>query len=312
MTPGISSNAIDGNSYGIGIKHHFDDYQIYAIPGYGTKNKRFLYQIYLEKDLSVLRGLTVSLTSREQAGIRSEGISLLYLSPEQYNQTSFGFSTSLEKERLFLASNEQQDEEVEQSGRSNVILLTQKTKIPFSNHYSLDWNLINEQPSQELETDFQYTKFSFRINQTLYVGHRKWFLFSTLFGNSSGNPPLQKKFQLGSPSTLRGFPQTIRLMYDHLAVASLDFKFPLFYAPLWGDISATNIQGVFFYDQGKGWTSPTTHSTALRRESAGLGIEWVMDTLSLFQVPIKFEIAYPMNDSEYEKPQYILLGTLSW
>ena len=113
-------------------------------------------------------------------------------------------------------------------------------------------------------------------------GSKKWIVFSMKYGTTVGTPPLQKKFQLGSPSTLRGFPQTVKLMYDHLAVASLDLKLPLFHAPLWGDVSATNIQGILFYDQGKGWSDPTTPAKAELREDAGLGIEWVVDTVSLF------------------------------
>ena len=67
--------------------------------------------------------------------------------------------------------------------------------------------------------------------------------------NHRRDPTTAEKISVGKPSTLRGFPQTIKLMYDHLALASLDFKFPLFHAPFWGDVSATNIQGVLFYDQ---------------------------------------------------------------
>ena len=204
------------------------------------------------------------------------------------------------------------EEDIEESGKNNVFLFSHQAEIPLTRFYKVGWVLTNEQPSQELETDFNYTKSSASINQTLHIGHRKWFVFSIIYGTTGGNSPLQKKFQLGSPSTLRGFPQTIKLMYDHLAVASLDFKLPLLNAPIWGDISATNIQGVLFYDQGKGWSAPSTSAKAELRKDAGLGIEWIVDTVSLIQVPIKFEVAYPLNDPDYKKPQYILLGTLSW
>ena len=236
----------------------------------------------------------------------------MYSSPKVYNRSSYSFEASIFRERLFSASTEQLDEEVEQSGKNNIFTLAHQALLPFDEKYLLQWILNNEQPSQELETDFHYSKSSGRISQTLHVGHRKWFVLSMAYGTIGGTPPLQKKFQLGSPSTLRGFPQTIKLMYDHLALASLDFKFPLFHAPFWGDVSATNIQGVLFYDQGKGWSAPLTQDKAPSREDAGFGIEWVVDTVSLFQVPIKFEVAYPLNDPDYEKPQIILLGTLSW
>ena len=37
LVPGVASNAIDGNSYGISIRFRIGDYIVYAIPGYGTK-----------------------------------------------------------------------------------------------------------------------------------------------------------------------------------------------------------------------------------------------------------------------------------
>ena len=46
-------------------------------------------------------------------------------------------------------------------------------------------------------------------------------------------------------------------------------------------------------------------------KNAGFGVEWTVDTASLFQLPLKIEIAYPLNDPEYQKPQFILLGVLT-
>ena len=312
LVPEISSNAIDGNSYGLAVRHNFEGYRILVIPGYGSKNKRFLFQLDLDRNFSNYKGLSGGLTFKEHGGIRSDGLRLNYNSSRSYNQASFSFSASIFRERLFSASTEQLDEDVEQSGKNNIFTLAHQALVPFDEKYLLQWSLNNEQPSQELETDFHYSKSSGSISQTLHVGHRKWFVLSMAYGTIGGTPPLQKKFQLGSPSTLRGFPQTIKLMYDHLALASLDFKFPLFHAPFWGDVSATNIQGVLFYDQGKGWSAPLTQDKAPSREDAGFGIEWMVDTVSLFQVPIKFEVAYPLNDPDYEKPQIILLGKLTW
>ncbi|GIT72327.1 MAG: hypothetical protein Ct9H300mP28_21410 [Pseudomonadota bacterium] len=40
LVPGFGNNALDGNSFGLGVKYKFDDYPLYAIPGYGTKNRR--------------------------------------------------------------------------------------------------------------------------------------------------------------------------------------------------------------------------------------------------------------------------------
>ncbi|MEC8271603.1 MAG: hypothetical protein VX030_04615, partial [SAR324 cluster bacterium] len=224
LVPGLDSNAFDGNSFGISIRHNHEKYRIYAIPGYGTKNKRFLYQLDLDRADTFFPGFSVGLSVMEQGGIRSDGFRLMYSSPKVYNRSSYSFTASIFRERLFSASTEQLDEEVEQSGKNNIFTLAHQALVPFDEKYLLQWSLNNEQPSQELETDFHYSKSSGSISQTLHVGHRKWFVLSMAYGTIGGTPPLQKKFQLGSPSTLRGFPQTIKLMYDHLAFASLDFK----------------------------------------------------------------------------------------
>ena len=81
--------------------------------------------------------------------------------------------------------------------------------------------------------------------------------------------------------------------------------------PLWGILSAFNIQGTVFYDQGKIWSEYISYEEAIHRENAGMGIEWTMDTASLFQVPLKIEIAFPLNDPDYKIPQFIFLGVLT-
>ena len=150
------------------------------------------------------------------------------------------------------------------------------------------------------------------FGQTLFVGHRLWFELDLIYGNIGGAPPLQKRFQLGSPGTLRGYPQTVNLMFNHLLVSRLDFKFPLIYTSLWWDISASNLQGIIFYDQGKGWSDPKDASQARLRKNYGWGIQWMLDTLTLGERPLKIEMGYPLDDPEYDKPHFIFLSTLTW
>ena len=53
------------------------------------------------------------------------------------------------------------------------------------------------------------------------------------------------------------------------------------------------------------------YEKAKQRENAGMGIEWTLDTASLFQVPLKIEVAFPLNDPDYKNPQFIFLGVLT-
>ena len=96
-----------------------------------------------------------------------------------------------------------------------------------------------------------------------------------------------------------------------MLASRLDFKFPLITAPLWGTVSAFKIQGTVFYDQGRIWSENISFEKAKQRENAGMGIEWILDTASLFQVPLKIEVAFPLNDQQYQKPQFIFLGVLT-
>ena len=130
---------------------------------------------------------------------------------------------------------------------------------------------------------------------TTTVGHRKLFQLDITHAATTGETPLQKKFQLGGTSVLRGYPQHTILSDEHLLASRLDFKYPLITAPLWGFVSAFKIQGTVFYDQGKIWSQGDSYEKAKLRKNAGMGIEWTIDTASLIQVPLKFEVAFPMD-----------------
>ena len=177
--------------------------------------------------------------------------------------------------------------------------------------YLLNWNIWNEQPVLAVASDFSYVRGEVTLGQTLRVGHRKWFDLDLIHATTSGETPLQKKFQLGGPNVLRGYPQQTVLSDEHLFASRLDYKFPLITAPLWGIVSVFKIQGAVFYDQGRIWSEKISFEKAKNRKNVGMGIEWTVDTASLFQVPIKFEVAFPLDDPDYKKPQFIFLGVLT-
>ncbi|GIT62630.1 MAG: hypothetical protein Ct9H300mP21_01760 [Pseudomonadota bacterium] len=153
-----------------------------------------------------------------------------------------------------------------------------------------------------MESDFFYVRWQAKLGQILRVGHRKWFEFDIIHGTTSGKTPCRKNFNWEA-HLLRGYPQQTNLSDDHPLASRLDFKFPpLNTKPLWGMLSAFKIQGTVFYDQGKIWSEKISYETGKHRENAGMGIEWTLDTASLFQVPLKIEIAFPLNDPDYKKP----------
>ncbi len=311
LVPGFGNNALDGNSFGLGVKYKFDDYRLYAIPGYGTKNRQGLYVLNFDRENLGITGLEAGFSARKYGGVRSEAIRTIFKPPHNPGELEYRFHTKLSRESLFPANDHSGNEKIPETGELNTFLLELSGGFRPRENYQISWEIWNEQPWLELESDFSYVRWQGTLGQILHVGHRKLFQMDIIHGNTTGTTPLQKKFQLGSPSVLRGYPQHTVLSDERLLASRIDYKFPLVTAPLWGIVSAFKIQGTVFYDQGKIWSKYNTYEKAKHRQNAGFGIEWTIDTASLFQVPLKLEVAYPINDSEYQKPQFILLGVLT-
>jgi hypothetical protein len=311
MVPGFGNNAIDGNSFGIGVKYRFNDYRLYAIPGYGTKNKRGLYIFNFDRENLGINGLEAGFSAREYGGVRSEAIRATFKPAYNSSKLDYKFHSSLSRETLFAARNTSENGKIFETGKLNSFFLEHSGGYRLLDNYLISWNIWNEQPSLQLESDFSYVRWQGTLGQKLHVGHRKWLQLDIIHGTTEGETPLQKKFLLGSPAVLRGFPQHTVLSDDRLMASRFDYKFPLVTAPLWGIVSAFKIQGTVFYDQGKLWSNNITFEKAKHRQNAGFGIEWTVDTASLFQVPLKLEVAFPINDQDYKKPQFIFLGVLT-
>jgi len=311
LVPGFGNNAFDGNSFGLGIKYKLDDYRLYAIPGYATKNRRGLYILNFDRENLGINGLEAGFSAREYGGIRSEAIRATFKPPHNPSEIEYKFHSSLSRETLFSSDDSSGNGKISETGKSNTFFLEHTGGFRPKDNYQISWNIWNEQPWLEFESDFSYVRWQATLGQIFHVGHRKSFQLDIIHGNSTGTTPLQKKFQLGSPSVLRGYPQHTVLSDERLLATRTDYKFPLVTTPLWGIVSAFKIQGTVFYDQGKMWSKNNSFEEAKHRQNAGFGIEWTVDTASLFQVPLKIEIAYPINDSEYQKPQFIFLGVLS-
>jgi hypothetical protein len=311
LVPGLGNNALDGNSFGVGIRYKFDNYRIYAIPGYGTKNHRGLYLFNLDRDNLGLYGLEAGFSAQEYGGVRSQGVRATYNPPNNPGDLQYEFHSSFSRESLFSAGSNSVESGVTETGESNTLLLKHSGSIRPKDYYEFNWDIWNEQPALALKSDFSYVRGALTLGQILRVGHRKLFQLDITHATTTGETPLQKKFQLGGPNVLRGYPQHTILSDEHLLASRLNYKFPLITAPLWGLVSAFRIQATFFYDQGKIWSQGSSYEKAKLRKNAGMGIEWTVDTASLFQVPLKIEVAFPLDDQEYKKPQFILLGVIT-
>ncbi len=303
LTPRAGSNAIDGNQIGLEARTEFNRFYTFrVIPGYGFKSQKNIYFLELERNALGSEHLTLSLRASQIGGARARGIRLEYQG--QFAEIAY--------EEVFETEDSDEDNQSVNStveeGNTSHIKLGHVGNTEFKRFYFPFWRIELEQSLADLGADLQYTLLDTILAHTFRVGFRKYLRWTWRYATTDGHSPLQKKHQLGSPSALRGFPLQTRLSGDHLLLTRLEFEFPLMASPLWGNFSSLGLDGIIFYDQGKTWQIGEFYEDAQLRKDAGLGIQWRVDALALFQVPLRLAIAYPLDDPEYEEHQFILEG----
>ncbi|MBF0288197.1 MAG: BamA/TamA family outer membrane protein [SAR324 cluster bacterium] len=299
LTPRAGSNAIDGNQIGLEAKTEIDQYMFRVTPGYGFKSKENLYFLEFRRYSFALNNLTLALRASKIGGAQTRGLRLEYQ----------GLAAEVAYEEVFETDrSEESISSVVESGNTSHLKLSHIGRAGFKRLYFPSWQIEMEQSLVDLGADLQYTILDGALAHAFRVGFRKYLRWTWRAATTDGMTPQQKKHQLGAPSALRGFPLQTRLSGDHLLLTRLEFEFPLVTSPLWGNVSSLGFDGILFYDQGKIWPIGGTYDDALLRKDAGFGIQWRVDALALFQVPLRFAIAYPLDDPEYEEHQFILEG----
>ncbi len=307
FVPGFTNNAVDGNSFGIGLRHREGDTNINAIPGYGTRSGDVLYQLDLKEENFIRRNYFGQLLLERFGGVVSNGIFLGFSGPRYPDQPFFEVKGGIALEYLYSTAATSSGD----TGNSNVMTLQFDGWNRDKGDYLINLKALAEQPSQELDTKYSYTLLSERLTQIFVTGFRSNIRWEVVLGNTLGDSPSQKKYSLGGPKSLRGFPQASSLQQDNYLLTRVDYEFPLITTPLWGNVSSLGLQGTVFYDQGRGWEDELDLDEAKDRRNVGVGIRWGVDAASLIQIPLKFEIAYPVGDKDYRSPQFIFFGVLT-
>ncbi|MAC44347.1 MAG: hypothetical protein CL913_10470 [Deltaproteobacteria bacterium] len=307
FVPGFTNNAVDGNSFGVGLRHQEGDTSIYAIPGYGTRSADLVYQLDFTEENFIKRNFFGQLLLQRVGGVVSNGVFLGYSGPEYPDQKFFEAKAGIALEYLYSTAATSSGD----TGNSNVTTFEFDGWNQAEGTYLINLKVLAEQPSQELDTNYSYTLLSESLTQIFKTGFRSNFKLGIVLGNTIGNSPSQKKFSLGGPASLRGFPQTVALQQDNYFLTRLDYEFPLVTTPLWSNVSSLGLQGTIFYDQGRAWENELDIGGAKDRRNVGIGIRWGVDAASLIQIPLKFEIAYPVGDNDYRSPQFIFFGVLT-
>ena len=307
FVPGFTNNAVDGNSFGVGLRHREGDTNINAIPGYGTRSGDVLYQLDLKEENFIKRNYFGQLLLERVGGVVSNGVFLGFSGPRYPDQPFFDAKGGIALEYLYSTAATSSGD----TGNSNVMTLQFDGWNRDKGDYLINLKALAEQPSQELDTKYSYTLLSERLTQIFVTGFRSNIRWEVVLGNTLGDSPSQKKYSLGGPKSLRGFPQAGSLQQDNYLLTRVDYEFPLITTPLWGNVSSLGLQGTVFFDQGRGWGNELDLDEAKDRRNVGVGIRWGVDAASLIQIPLKFEIAYPVGDQDYRSPQFIFFGVLT-
>ncbi|MGA1484633.1 MAG: M1 family aminopeptidase [bacterium] len=307
FVPGFTNNAVDGNSFGVGLRHREGDTSIYAIPGYGTRSGDVLYQLDLKEENFIKRNYFGQLLLERVGGVVSNGVFLGFSGPRYPDQPFFEAKGGIALEYLYSTAATSSGD----TGNSNVMTLEFDGWNRARGDYLINLKALAEQPSQELDTKYSYTLLSERLIQIFETGFRSNIRWELVLGNTLGDSPSQKKFSLGGPTSLRGFPQAGTLQQDNYLLTRVDYEFPLITTPWWGNVSSLGLQGTVFFDQGRAWGDELDLDEAEDRRNVGVGIRWGVDAASLIQIPLKFEIAYPVGDKDYRSPQFIFFGVLT-
>jgi hypothetical protein len=305
--PGFTNNSIDGNSFGVGLRHREGDTSIYAIPGYGTRSGDVLYQLDLKEENFIKRNYFGQLMLERIGGVVSNGIFFGYTGPRYPDKPFFEAKGGIALEYFYTTAATSSGD----TGSSNVMTLEFDGWNRARGPYLMNLKALVEQPSSELDNNFFYTLLSERFTQIFEMRFRSNIRWELVLGNTLGESPSQKKFSLGGPTSLRGFPQAGTLKQSNYLLTRLDYEFPLVTTPWWSNISSLGLQGTVFYDQGRAWGDKLQFREAEDRRSFGVGIHWGVDAASLIQIPLKFEIAYPVGDKDYASPQFIFFGVLT-
>lgn len=311
--PTVESNALDGNIVGMAIRQVFDNYNIYASPGYGTKNDRLVYYAKLERRELGYKGLSGNISLSHKGGIDSRAIQFYYRSPRREEDLNYVISTDVSHESVFKTTNTISNENnILESGDSSNVTISYVGNIGFRNQYFLTLGLSTEKSLVGIDSDFDYSLFSAQLTQIYNFGDYRQAYWQWIYGTTNGTTPLQKKYQLGSPRVLRGYPQRTILRDDHILVSRLDYKYPLVLSKFWGDISSLGVRGSLFYDTGKVWSITQEPHEEPMRQNVGLGVEVSINAITLFQVPLKLEVAWPVNDNDFNQTQFVFFEALSF
>jgi hypothetical protein len=304
-------NAIDGNYVGLGVDVHMDaDNDFHIIPGYGQKSEELIYDVGWTHHRLFHPRLTFGLRRTRIGGRDFLGASFSWSHDLPHRMS---LDSTLEFRLEHVDATPSGGRSVLQSpGNVNNINLTEDFFVqpngPTYHHLALE--LERSQP--DFGSDFQYTLGRGSLLNGLELAHNHALELELIRGAIDGDAPVQKKFLLGDPLVLRGYPRTLALVNDQMLAARLDYRYVFLRGVYGQEVQLEKITGILFTEIGKGWDNGESPSDRRQRQDYGIGIEIELNVVRQVTFPIRVEIARPYNDPEYKNTQFILFQALAF
>jgi len=303
----LGGNAIDGNFVGLGVTSKLDaNNEVRLIPGYGDQSRQLIYDIGWERRHFLHPRLSLSMEAEKLGGrfSRRVGLSLQHPSPEELR-----FTSRLDGN---WESVDPQTDRNQPGGSANNLRLIHVASYEGGVYYRGSLSAALERSAPAMGSDFDYTSFSLRLNQTVADGGRHAVQLELIRAATDGDTPVQKQPLLGDPTVLRGYPRSVALVSEQLAAARLEYRYVLTRHIFGAALQSRRITGLIFGDVGKGWNNGQDPDDVPQRQDVGFGLSFNVDVLSQAAFPARLEVAFPINDPDYTQHRYILFGALTF
>ena len=309
-------NALDGNYVGIGAEINIDeDQQLTVIPALGEKSRRLLYNMSWRVGNFLVPRLTLNIPRTSVGGTEFQGLGLHYqfATPETF---SFGIGAQANWEWVLNPI----EFTLKEDGRERVIRGTNVNNLQFSQSlvmrpltlYPTTWSLVFERSAPGLGSDFSYSKLQAGITQEIELGGDHLIELNISRAMTDGLTPPAKQFLLGDPLVLRGYPRLPELVHEQYAVLRAEYHLVVSRKIYGGMLQTRRWTLIFFGDVGKGWQNGENSNNVPQRQDLGIGLTIDVNGIGQVEVPVRFEVAYPVADKDYKNPQVIFFQALSF
>jgi outer membrane protein insertion porin family len=148
----------------------------------------------------------------------------------------------------------------------------------FINHDTRDWPwyprhgvLFNAEFDRWTSNKTTYQNGLFNIRVYLPMASSDILAVQFLFEANQGTVPVYKRLHLGGGDSVRGIATGL-LSGDRMAMANVEYRFPIMYERNFEDNLHLGYAGVLFADAGSAWTSGNAWKRSDFRCAAGLGV----------------------------------------